>query len=70
MASIQKGLVDTDSDAVDEDGENSDVWNAIPSRQYEGRHVESGGLARGEQERALEDIQRRADELTDDPSQK
>ncbi|WP_440772206.1 hypothetical protein [Natronorubrum sp. DTA28] len=48
------------------DGE-SDVWDAIPSWQYEGRHVESGGLARGEQEQALQDIQRQADELSEEP---
>ena len=46
----------------DGDGD-SDVWNAIPSWQYDGRHVESGGLTRSEQESALRDIQRRADEL-------
>lgn len=45
-----------------EDG-GSDVWNAIPDWQYGGRHVESGGLARGEQEAALQDIQQQADEL-------
>jgi hypothetical protein len=32
------------------------VWDAIPDRQYEGRHAESGGIARGEQERALEEL--------------
>jgi len=32
------------------------VWNAIPSRQYEGRHAESGGIARSEQEKALEEL--------------
>ena len=41
----------------------SNVWNAIPSWQYDGRHAESGGLTRDEQESALRDIQRRADEL-------
>lgn len=45
------------------DDGDSDVWNAIPSWQYDGRHVESGGLTRGEQESALREIQRRADEL-------
>jgi len=43
----------------DDEGGGS-VWNAIPSRQYEGRHVESGGLARGEQEAAIEEIQQDA----------
>jgi len=36
--------------------ESDSVWNAIPSWQYNGRHVESGGLARGEQEQALQEI--------------
>ena len=52
-----------------EDGDThgeSDVWDAIPSWQYEGRHVESGGLARGEQEQALQDIQQQADELSEE----
>lgn len=54
------------SSAPDGDAdEGSDVWDAIPSWQYEGRHVESGGLARGEQEQALQDVQDRADELED-----
>ncbi|ARS91740.1 hypothetical protein B1756_07990 [Natrarchaeobaculum aegyptiacum] len=52
----------------DADGGDGSVWNAIPSWQYEGRHVESGGLTRSEQERALRDIQEQADELSDDPS--
>ncbi|ELY55770.1 hypothetical protein [Natronolimnohabitans innermongolicus] len=58
-------------DAADRDASNdgdgddaeSDVWNAIPSNQYAGRHVESGGLARGEQEQALSDVQERAEEI-------
>lgn len=61
----------TDDDDSDDEGggkDGSDVWNAIPPWQYEGRHVESGGLARGEQERALQDIQRQADELSEEPS--
>jgi len=41
------GAADTDSESV---------WNAIPSWQYDGRHAESGGLARGEQEQALQEI--------------
>ncbi|TQQ82946.1 hypothetical protein EGH24_05785 [Halonotius terrestris] len=40
----------------DASGDGS-VWNAIPSRQYDGRHAESGGLSRGEQEAAIEEIQ-------------
>ena len=45
------------------DGAESNVWNTIPPWQYDGRHAESGGLTRGEQERALREIQQRADEL-------
>jgi len=41
-------------EAADTDSES--VWNAIPSWQYNGRHAESGGLARGEQEQALQEI--------------
>jgi len=41
--------------ASDRDTDDS-VWDAIPRRQYEGRHAESGGIARGEQERALEEL--------------
>lgn len=36
------------------------VWEAIPSWQYAGRHVESGGLTRDEQERAIQDVQEEA----------
>ncbi|MFB1065662.1 hypothetical protein [Natrinema sp. H-ect4] len=59
-----------DHAAEDDEGDDSSVWNAIPSDQYDGRHAESGGLARGEQERALRDIQRQADELSDEPQKK
>ena len=45
-----------ESDDSTEDSSSS-VWNAIPGSQYYGRHAESGGLARGEQEQALEEIQ-------------
>ncbi|MBZ6495327.1 hypothetical protein [Natrinema longum] len=55
----------TESETEDEP---STVWNAIPSWQYEGRHVEAGGIARGEQERALQDIQQQAQELSNEPS--
>jgi len=37
------------------DAEDS-VWGAIPGWQYAGRHAESGGIARAEQERALEEL--------------
>lgn len=47
----------------DETADTDDsVWNAIPSWQYDGRHVESGGLARGEQEQALEEINDEAEQ--------
>jgi len=45
-----------DHAAEDDEGDDSSVWNAIPSDQYDGRHAESGGLARGEQERALREF--------------
>ncbi|MFC7068872.1 hypothetical protein [Halobaculum lipolyticum] len=38
-----------------------DGWSLIPNRQYEGRHAESGGIARGEQERALREIEAEAE---------
>lgn len=44
----------------DEPPDRGGVWDAIPDWQYAGRHVESGGLARGEQERALRDVQDQA----------
>ena len=50
---------DGDADAV----ESNSVWDLIPSWQYDGRHVESGGVTRDEQERALRDIQRQAAEI-------
>lgn len=46
----------TDTDA------DGDVWAAIPDWQYEGRHVESGGLSRADQEEAIEEVADRADE--------
>jgi hypothetical protein len=46
----------------DGDGDEGSVWNAIPRRQYDGRHAESGGLARDEQEAAIEEIQQQAAE--------
>ncbi|UPV73763.1 hypothetical protein M0R89_14600 [Halorussus limi] len=47
------------------DGDDGTVWDAIPSRQYGGRHAESGGVTREQQERALGEVQRRAEELDD-----
>jgi len=36
------------------DGSDGSVWGAIPEEQYSGRHAESGGIARQEQETALD----------------
>ncbi len=50
---------------VQRDGKESnkdDVWDAIPDWQYSGRHAESGGISRSEQERAIRDIERQASE--------
>lgn len=44
-----------------ERAEGESVWEVIPDWQYEGRHVESGGLTRGEQEQALHEIHERAE---------
>jgi hypothetical protein len=48
-------------DAGSGDGDTDSIWDFIPGRQYGGRHAESGGIARGEQERALQDIERKAE---------
>lgn len=45
--------------------ERHDVWDAIPSWQYDGRHVESGGFTRGEQEDAIDDVQETASKKLD-----
>ncbi|MDS0295890.1 hypothetical protein [Halogeometricum luteum] len=50
---------------VSADRDANSVWDAIPRRQYDGRHAESGGIARGEQEKALSDVSRQADEIDD-----
>jgi hypothetical protein len=47
-------------DARDADSEGESVWELVPSWQYTGRHVESGGLARDEQEAALADLEEQA----------
>jgi hypothetical protein len=39
------------------------VWNLIPSRQYGGRHAESGGIARAEQEEALEEVREQTEAM-------
>ena len=48
----------------DEERDNSDSWNPIPSRQYEGRYAELGGLTR--EEEALRDVQEKAEEIDGD----
>ena len=45
---------------------DDDVWDAIPGTQYTGRHAESGGIARQEQEAAIADVAERADELANE----
>jgi hypothetical protein len=50
---------------VSADRDANSVWDAIPRWQYDGRHAESGGIARGEQEKALSDVSRQADEIDD-----
>ncbi|GAB3682044.1 hypothetical protein GCM10028857_07240 [Salinarchaeum chitinilyticum] len=68
-ASGEKSRID-DAEPTAESGadgpeaaDTNDVWDLIPSREYDGKYVESGGQARGEQERALRDIQRQAAEI-------
>jgi hypothetical protein len=41
----------------------SEFWAFTSSAEQTGRYAESGGLAREEQERALEEIEERADRL-------
>ncbi|WP_123534578.1 hypothetical protein [Halosimplex salinum] len=42
------------------DGDDgSSVWSGIPDSQYTGRHAESGGIARKEQEDAIRELQER-----------
>ena len=53
----------TDSADSGESESSGTVWEFIPSWQYGGRHVESGGIARGEQEKALREIEYRADRI-------
>lgn len=59
---IISGLVVSRLRSADTDGDSNSVWDAIPSRQYDGRHAESGGLSRGEQEQALQEIQQDAEQ--------
>ncbi len=55
----------SDDGADGENDEEGTVWDAIPSWQYEGRPAEAGGIARGERERAVADIQSRAEAEAD-----
>jgi len=41
------------------DRRGDSVWGAIPEGQYTGRHAESGGIARKEQEDAIRELQDR-----------
>ncbi|WP_435178435.1 hypothetical protein [Halorussus sp. AFM4] len=50
-------------DDADPDEADGTVWDAIPSWQYGGLHVESGGATRDEQERALGDVRRQAEAM-------
>jgi hypothetical protein len=45
-----------------DDGDSESVWAFVPSWQYTGRHVESGGLTRDEQEAALADVDEQANQ--------
>jgi len=55
---VRRVLSRSESEESDDDGT---VWAFIPGWQYGGRHAESGGLARAEQEQALREIQQRAE---------
>jgi hypothetical protein len=48
------------------DDTGGSVWEHVPDWQYDGRHVESGGLTRDEQEQALRDIDEQAKEIDPD----
>lgn len=56
---VRRGKTETDH-REDQDGT---VWSLIPSWQYGGRHVESGGLTRDEQERSIREVSERATEM-------
>ncbi|RXK50042.1 hypothetical protein [Halorientalis pallida] len=55
------GAAEADPDGAEPADDTGSVWDFIPGRQYSGRHAESGGIARGEQERALRDVERKAE---------
>jgi hypothetical protein len=44
----------------DQTDASGSVWEFVPSWQYGGRHVESGGLTRDEQEQALREVREQA----------
>lgn len=46
--------------------EAQNVWDLIPSWQYTGLHIASGGLTRDEQERAIQEVQELAQSLDED----
>jgi hypothetical protein len=54
--------IEQDEEANDTSGTN-DVWDLIPSWEYDGKYVQSGGHSWGEQERALQDIQRQVEDI-------
>jgi hypothetical protein len=47
----------------DDEKEDTDSWKPIPSWQYGGRFAELGGLTRDEQEEAVQEVQRKAEEM-------
>jgi hypothetical protein len=47
----------------DDEKEDTDSWKPIPSWQYGGRFAELGGLTRDEQEKAVQEVQRKAEEM-------
>lgn len=63
---LVSGLIIYKLHSTDGDDEPDSVWNAIPDWQYDGRHAESGGLARGEQEQALQEIHDEAEQRNED----
>ncbi|WP_254864416.1 hypothetical protein [Halovivax gelatinilyticus] len=64
------GLTRRDRHPSDDESENEGtVWDAIASWQYDGRHVESGGLTRGEQEKAVSEIHAQADAIEAETTQ-
>jgi len=56
VAVLIGGLIVSKLRGAGSNNESDSVWNAIPNRQYSGRHAESGGLSRSEQEQAIQEI--------------